>query len=50
VLEQGKIVERGRHDDLLARNHLYAAMWRRQQDGDGEDLIANADSESAEPV
>ncbi|MFT5439019.1 MAG: ABC-type transport system involved in Fe-S cluster assembly fused permease/ATPase subunit [Alphaproteobacteria bacterium] len=50
VLEQGKIVERGRHDDLLARNHLYAAMWRRQQDGDGEALSANADSESAEPV
>jgi ATP-binding cassette, subfamily B, heavy metal transporter len=50
VLEQGKIVERGRHDDLLARNHLYAAMWRRQQDGDGEELIADASSESAEPV
>jgi ATP-binding cassette subfamily B protein len=50
VLEQGKIVERGRHEDLLARDHLYAAMWRRQQDGDGETLIVDASSEGAEPV
>ncbi len=37
VLEQGEIVERGRHEDLLARNLLYAAMWRRQQDSEQED-------------
>jgi ABC-type multidrug transport system fused ATPase/permease subunit len=31
VLEQGVIAERGSHDDLLAQNGRYAAMWRRQE-------------------
>lgn len=30
VLEKGKIVESGRHDDLLALKGLYFAMWRQQ--------------------
>jgi len=30
VLEQGKIVEEGKHDDLLAEKGLYYAMWRQQ--------------------
>ena len=32
VLEQGRVVERGTHLALLARNRLYADMWRRQQE------------------
>ena len=32
VLEQGRVVERGTHLALLARNGLYADMWRRQQE------------------
>ena len=31
VLDDGCIVERGRHADLLVRGQNYAAMWRRQQ-------------------
>ncbi|MBJ3763564.1 ABC transporter ATP-binding protein/permease [Maribius pontilimi] len=31
VLEDGVIVERGRHDDLLLRDGRYASLWYRQQ-------------------
>jgi ATP-binding cassette, subfamily B, bacterial len=30
VLEQGKIIEQGKHDDLLVEKGLYYAMWRQQ--------------------
>ncbi len=30
VLEQGRIVESGRHDELLEHKGLYYAMWRQQ--------------------
>ncbi|CAA7621554.1 putative ABC transporter family ATP-binding protein [Magnetospirillum sp. LM-5] len=32
VLDKGRIVERGRHPDLLAADGAYAAMWRKQQE------------------
>jgi ABC-type transport system involved in Fe-S cluster assembly fused permease/ATPase subunit len=31
VLKDGKIVERGRHDDLLAQRGEYFVMWQKQQ-------------------
>ena len=30
VLEQGKIIEEGKHDALVAEKGLYYAMWRQQ--------------------
>ena len=49
VLEQGAIVERGTHQQLLARHGLYASMWNRQREAEqaratlarvGEDDVA----------
>jgi ATP-binding cassette, subfamily B, bacterial len=39
VLERGRIVESGRHQDLLVKKGLYYAMWR-QQIGEREDGAA----------
>jgi ATP-binding cassette subfamily B protein len=36
VLQHGRIAEQGSHADLLARDGVYAHMWRLQQDGRGE--------------
>jgi ATP-binding cassette subfamily B protein len=31
VLEEGKLVEKGIHDDLLNKNGIYADFWNRRQ-------------------
>jgi ATP-binding cassette subfamily B protein len=31
ALDEGRIVERGTHDELIARSGLYASMWNRQR-------------------
>lgn len=38
VLEQGHVVEQGRHDELLSHKGLYYAMWR-QQIGERKELV-----------
>jgi ATP-binding cassette subfamily B protein len=47
VLEAGRIVERGSHGDLLARDGQYAAMWRRQQETREEEGARNAEGTEA---
>jgi ABC-type transport system involved in Fe-S cluster assembly fused permease/ATPase subunit len=32
VLDRGRVAERGRHGELLAKNGMYADMWLRQQE------------------
>jgi ABC-type multidrug transport system fused ATPase/permease subunit len=43
VLDRGRIVERGRHENLLAGNGLYAGLYRQQSGSDtgGADGPAN---------
>src|SRR5690606_4231449 len=33
VMDQGRIVEEGTHDELIARGGLYAQLWQRQSGG-----------------
>lgn len=40
VLDKGRIVEEGHHDDLLRKSGLYANLWKRQSGGFLVDRIA----------
>jgi ATP-binding cassette, subfamily B, heavy metal transporter len=44
VMEQGRIVERGTHAQLLAANGRYAEMWRMQQSGDDDEMAREEDA------
>jgi ATP-binding cassette subfamily B multidrug efflux pump len=33
VVDEGRIIETGTHQELLRRDGLYAALWRRQSGG-----------------
>jgi ATP-binding cassette, subfamily B, heavy metal transporter len=55
VMEQGRILERGTHADLLALDARYAEMWRLQQaggddEGTAGDAVAGEDTSNAEAV
>jgi ATP-binding cassette subfamily B protein len=49
VVEEGEIVERGTHDELLASDGLYANLWRVQA-GEIEDLPEEFVEEASERV
>jgi ATP-binding cassette subfamily B protein len=52
VLDQGRIVERGTHGQLLAADGLYASMWNRQREAQEarERLALIADDDSVSPA
>jgi len=43
VLDNGHIIERGRHRELLLRRGVYAAMWARQQEASRREAALAAD-------
>ena len=46
VLDKGVIVERGRHQQLLAENGLYASMWNRQREAaEAREKLARVEEE-----
>jgi len=50
VLDQGMIVERGTHRELLAHGGLYASMWNRQREEQmAREILAEVDDEAIAP-
>ena len=48
VLDKGLIVERGTHDELLAKGALYAGLWSRQREVDAaQETLRQAELERA---
>jgi ATP-binding cassette subfamily B protein len=50
VLDDGVIVERGTHHELLAQSGLYASMWNRQREAEkAREILAEVDDGSSAP-
>ncbi len=50
VLDQGVIVERGTHRQLLDHGGLYASMWNRQREAQmAREILAEVDDDTAAP-
>jgi ATP-binding cassette subfamily B protein len=50
VLDDGAIVERGSHQELLAKSGLYASMWNRQREAaKARELLAEVGDDGSAP-
>ena len=48
MLERGQVAERGTHEELLAENGIYAAMWNRQRQVEqAREILKEAENEVA---
>ncbi|HZC01691.1 MAG TPA: ATP-binding cassette domain-containing protein, partial [Gammaproteobacteria bacterium] len=50
VMEQGRIIERGSHRELLDLGGAYARMWALQQEEEAKDLERAQDERLTEPI